>query len=147
MSRSPFGRLSNARSRARRGSALLESALVLILMIVVLIGIVDIGQVLVFHQGLVERARAGARWAVVNPYDSNRIKNVVVYNTPQPPPSAEPLLNLDPTMITTALVDSDTPEARIVVTISDYRFYFLSPFIAGGQRARPIAVSMPVEEM
>jgi hypothetical protein len=133
--------------RRQKGSSLVEAALALSLVALVLIGIVDLGQVLVLHQGLVERARAGARWAVVNPYDSVRIKNVVIYNSPDPPSGAAPLLYLAPGMVNTSLVNSGTPEARVVVTISGYSFRFFTPVIAGTYSAKPISVSMPVEEM
>ncbi len=139
-------RLSRTNTRATEGSALVESALALLLVSVVAIGIADIGQVLVFHQGVVDRAKVGARWAVTNPYDSNRIKNVILYSTPDPQPGARALLRLEPDMITTALLDANTAEARIMVSIRDYRFYFFSPFISGAKTARPIAVSMPLEE-
>ncbi len=129
------------------GTSGVEAALVLLLMIVVFIGVVDLGQVLVFHQAIVERARAGAHWGVLNPYDSARIKNVVVYSNPDPPAGALPLFSLEPGMVTTALVDQSTPEARLVVTINDYRFYFFTPLVAGAKIARPISVSMPVEAM
>jgi hypothetical protein len=50
-----------------------------------LVGIVDFGQFLFFHQVLTDRARAGARYAAVNPYNATSIQNVVVYNSPTAP--------------------------------------------------------------
>jgi hypothetical protein len=135
------------RRRNRKGSAIVEAALALLVVANVLIGIVDVGQILVFHQGLAERARAGARWAVVNPYDSEGIKNMVVYNSPEPGAAAKPFFYLDKSMVSTSLLNSGTPEARVVVTISGYTFRFFTPVIARAYTARPITVSMPIEEM
>ena len=69
--------------RGRKGSALVEGALVLGLMAFTLIGLVDIGTILVLHQGLTERVRAGARYGVVRPYDATKITNVVLYKAPR----------------------------------------------------------------
>jgi hypothetical protein len=135
------------RRRNRKGSAIVEAALALLVVVYVLIGIVDVGQILVFHQGLVERARAGARWAVVNPYDSDSIKNVVVYNNPEAGDGAKAFFFLNKNMVSTSLLNSGTPEARVVVTISGYTFRFFTPLVARAYTARPIMVSMPIEEM
>src|SRR5207247_7845746 len=70
--------------KTQHGQAMLESALVLLLLLVVLIGIVDMGQFLYFHQSLTERARAAARYGAVNTYSSPglAIQNVAIYNNP-----------------------------------------------------------------
>jgi len=140
-----LGRFRNIRRPRRKGSTFVEGALVLSVVIFTLIGIADLGQVLVLHQGLVERVRAGARWAVVNPFDSTQIKNVVVYNNPAPANDASALLMLNPTMVSATLHNPETPEARVAVQITNYPFHFFSPLIAGRYRARPISASMPVE--
>ncbi len=134
--------------RRRRGSSLTEGALVLAVLMVSLIGIIDVGQALVVQQGLAERARAGARYAVVNPQEAGgpqRVRNMVVYNTPTPAPDAAPLLRLAPDMVSVRLADPGTPEARIEVSIDDYPFQFYTPGIAGIYRSRAIRVSLPAE--
>ena len=133
--------------RSEKGSSLLESALVLSITAMTLIGIVDVGQVMVIHQGLTERVRAGARWGIAQPYDSSKIKNVVLYNTPDPPTNAKALLGLTPAAVAVSLVDTGTPEARIVVAVENYTFRFFTPLISGARGIRPIRISMPVEEM
>src|SRR5437763_1492718 len=74
-------RTSNPRER---GQALMESALVILIFLSFLIGTLDFGQFLFFHQTLVERARAAARYGAVNPTDSAGTVNVAVYNTGKP---------------------------------------------------------------
>ena len=66
--------------RPRRGSALVESALVLLLFIVILLGIMDFGQILFFHHILTERARAGARYAAVHAWDVAAVQRYVARN-------------------------------------------------------------------
>ena len=65
--------------RKRRGTTLIETALVLTIALMTFIGLIDIGTVIFRLQGLVERARTGARYAVVNTYNPTSIRNVVVY--------------------------------------------------------------------
>ena len=73
-------RSSRASSDKRRGQAVIESSLILLIFIPVLIGILDFGQFLYFHQSLSERARAGARYAAVHTFDATKIANYTLYN-------------------------------------------------------------------
>jgi Flp pilus assembly protein TadG len=72
------------RSRKRqRGQAIVESALTMLIFLPVLIGILDFGQFLYFHQSLTERARAGARYGAVHTLgDGSEAVNVAIYNNP-----------------------------------------------------------------
>jgi len=110
-------------------------------------GIVDLAQVLVVHQALVERVRAGARWATVNSFDATKIRNVVMYNTSSPPPGATPLFGLTASQVSATQYDANTPEYRIIVQIQGYPFHFFSPWIAGAYTARPISVDVSGESM
>src|SRR5713101_6240700 len=80
------GRPRNERAmRSRqnqRGQSLLESALVMLVLVPLLMGIIDVGQFLYFHQALSERAGAAARWGAVHPFDVAQIANVAIYNAP-----------------------------------------------------------------
>ena len=60
----------------RRGNGLVEAALVLMPLLLVIIGILDFGQLLFLHQTFTERARAGVRWSITNSYDTQQIKNL-----------------------------------------------------------------------
>jgi hypothetical protein len=133
------------RRHALRGSAFVEGALILTIVLFTLIGIIDVGQVLLTHQALVERLRAGARWGVVNTYSETNIRNVVIYNTPNPVEGAKPLLGLSSEMIQVSQVNSGTPEARIEVRIVNYPFRFFTPLIKGVYTAQRLRISIPVE--
>ena len=135
------------RTHTRRGSYFVEAALVMTVGLFTLIGIVDVGQVLVLHQGLVERARAGCRWAVVNQFDEDKVKNVVLYNTSDPPEKAKPLLGLKEDMVRVDQYSADTPEWRIIVRIRNYPFRFFSPWLKGVYTARPITIGMAGESL
>jgi hypothetical protein len=124
-----------------------EAALVMVIAVFCLIGIVDAGQVLVMHQGIAERVRTGARWGVVNAYDPVLIKNVVLYNTPNPAGGAKPLLNMTPSNVAVSWLNQGQPESRIVVSVQGYTIRFFTPFIRRNYVARTIRVSMPVEEI
>jgi hypothetical protein len=134
------------KNRRSRGNTMVEGSLALTLFAFSFLGVVDLGQVMTLHQGLAERARAGARWAVVNPYDNDGIENVVVYGTPTPDASSRAMFYLNRNVVSTELLDQNTPEARVVVRIEGYQFNFFSPLIGRRYTAKPIVVSMPVEE-
>ena len=120
--------------RGQRGHAVLEGGLMLLLFLGFLIGTLDFAQVLFFHQSLVERARAAARYAAVHPTDTDGTKNIAVYNTATPSEGASALLpGLTTSMVSLTPSGDGTPEARVKVTISGYPYYFFSPTIAGSR--------------
>jgi TadE-like protein len=134
------------RRRARKGSTLVESAIVLVLFLVLLIGILDAGQVLFLHNFLDERVRSAVRYAAVHTYDVNAIKNFAAYNDPVGPPGGGPgLFGLDPGMVQVARYDFGTPNARIEVSVTTFSMHFLSPWLAGTFTPRPFRASMPIE--
>jgi Flp pilus assembly protein TadG len=135
-------------SNRRRGQALVEGALVLLIFIPVLIGIADFGQFLYFHQTLTDRARAAARWGAVHAYTNSgtHIKEMAVYNVTDPPNGTAAFLpNLTTSMVTATLDDSGTDSARITVTISSYPFNFLSPFMSKDTWYRSVIATEPYE--
>jgi Flp pilus assembly protein TadG len=131
-------------SARKRGQSTVESALVFLLLIMTVLGTLDIGQVIFIRQGLVERARTGARYGAVHAADATAIRNIVLYNSPAAR-NGSPLFGITAAMVDVARPDIGTDEERIVVTISNYPYQFFSPFIAGSFRANPVVVSLPVE--
>jgi len=134
------------RNRSQRGSSMVETALILLTFILMLIGTIDFGQVIYFHQSLVERARAAARYGAINPTDTTGIRNIAVYNSatiPSPPTAVLP--SLTTAMIGVQNLGANSPEARIQVTISTYPINFISPYIARQFNNRPVIVSMSAE--
>jgi Flp pilus assembly protein TadG len=132
------------RKRRQKGHALLESALVLVIFLSFLIGTLDFAQFLYFHQSLVERVRAAARYGAVNPTDVTGIKNMAVYNSTTA--AATPMVpGLTTSIVSVAVEDSGTPASRVTVTVSGYPLQFFSPFIAGARTAQDISATMITE--
>lgn len=145
MSANPCNSAAAAR-RARRGSALVESALILLVFVALLVGIFDISQALFLHETLVEQARNACRYGVVH-YDSTEaIRNMVLYNRPTAPTdSTSGIFGLTASMVDVTRASVNSNEERMVVTITGYPFVFLSPWMAGRYQGRPIVASLPVE--
>ncbi|HEY2844560.1 MAG TPA: TadE/TadG family type IV pilus assembly protein [Bryobacteraceae bacterium] len=135
------------RKHSERGQSFVETGLVLIIFLMMLIGIIDFGQVLYFHQSLVERARAAARYGAIHPTDTTGIQNMAVYNTASYSGSAPPaiLSGLTTSMVDVQNPDINTSAARVVVTISNYPMNFISPYIAQSFHNRAIMVAMGSE--
>jgi len=139
------------RQRERRGQALIEIALVIFVLVAILTGTLDFGQYLYFHQSLVERARAAARYGAVNPVDRAGIVNVALYDDPRGG-TAPILADLTTTMIAVCLPGEGAcanaasgPGARVTVTISGYRMATFNLVIPRSFTNRPITVSLPSE--
>jgi Flp pilus assembly protein TadG len=132
----------------RKGQAFVESALTMLIFLPVLIGTADFGQFIYCHASLTDRARAAARYGAVHTYTSpgTAIKNFAVYENPSPADGAAPLLfNLTTSLVTATLDDSGTDSARITVTISNYPFSFLSPFMSKSTWYKTIIATEPYE--
>lgn len=134
------------KNHSERGQSFVETGLVLIIFLMLLIGIVDFGQVLYFHQSLVERARAAARYGAINPTDTTGIQKMAVYNSATAPSGSVAVLNgLTTAMVNVQNPDVNTSAARVVVTISNYPISFISPYIARTFTNRPVMVAMSSE--
>ncbi len=147
------------KTRQRRGAVIVEAALVMLLALMILIGILDFGQVLLLHQGLVERVRAGARYGVVHDWDGDsngaidRIRNVVRFGNSAG--SGGSSMGIFGVTEENVFVDresvggnvGDEGADRIVVEIRGYRFHFLTPGLAGRYEAKPIRHAITVENL
>jgi Flp pilus assembly protein TadG len=122
--------ISRIRRRNQRGNTLVEAGLIFVLGISLLIGLFDLGQILFIHQTVVERTRAAARWAAVNPYNSDQTKNMVLYGSPTAPDGGTPLFGMTTSNIAVAHDNSDGLYAdRIQITVSGYTYFFFSAAI------------------
>ena len=133
------------RKRKSRGSAVVESALSFIVFAAMLLGTFDFGQFLFIHQALTERARYSARWgAVNNPSDTASVVNMVLYFQSTAPGNPNPYFGLSSDNVTATYLDGGTYNARVVVKVSGYQYYILSPYIGGTYTGPNIQVSVPV---
>jgi Flp pilus assembly protein TadG len=131
--------------RSQSGQTLVESALVIIVLLFTLFGIIDFGQVLFFHQALVERARAGVRYsAVTYPFVASDIQNMTVYGNTAG--TGNPILaNLATSNVIAAQTGiQGCNGSRVSVTISNYPFDF-SLFIIKNIANWQITESLPWE--
>lgn len=134
------------KNRAERGSTMVESALVLLTFLLMILGAVDFGQVMYFHQSLMERARQAARYGATDPTNTTAIQNMAVYNsttTTGSPPAVLP--GLTTAMVSVTNSDANTSSARVVVSISGYTINFLSPYITQSFNNLAVTVSMSAE--
>ncbi len=134
--------------RRRRGQAALEAALTLLPFLALAIGVFDFGQVLLCHQMMVERVRGSLRWAVIRPFDGDgtQIRNLILYNQPTVPSGVpSTFLNLTASNIQVTHVPAptgDPNDERLTVSIVNYPYSFVSPWIAGSVTgARPVVQS------
>jgi Flp pilus assembly protein TadG len=116
--------------KRRKGQALVETGLIIVTFVAMLVGVMDLGQILFFHQSLVERVRSGVRWGAVHAYDETSIKNMIRYNQATQPVGAQPFLGISDSNITVSRLDSGLNTERIQVAIVNFQFYFVSPWIA-----------------
>jgi hypothetical protein len=123
---------------------MVEVALILSVAIITFIGILDIGSVVFLMQGLTERARAGARYGVVNtPFSAGNIQNVVVYGNSAG--TGNPLLNLSATAVSATNPSFGDNVKAVQVVISGYQYHFYTPFISGNKTLPNIEVSLTQE--
>ena len=110
--------------RAReRGQELVEFALTLLPLFILVIGILDLGRAAYAYTVMHNATREGCRYGVINPDNTDTIKNVVVNRALG--------LNLDPADVTVELLDlySNVPGDDTVQVSVTYDFPIVTPFI------------------
>lgn len=115
-------RISTSRLRGRRGSTIVETALVLSLVLFTIFFIIELGIVLFVHQGLTERARSAVRYAVVNTYDATKIKNLTVYGNSAGTGSALFGLTVGDVTVSQFAVDNQYSVIKVRITRTPYQF-------------------------
>ena len=137
--------------KRERGQSLVESTLVLLLFFAMLIGVMDVAQVLFTHQSLVERVNTAVRWGSVHPWQgADPIRNFVLYGQPdEPVRSASGYLGLDSANVE---VEYRAPSAErpddemLTVRIVNFESRLFSPWLAQTLISqRPVLVSAPVQ--
>lgn len=132
--------------RKRRGQALVESALVLMVVLMMLAGTFDLAQVFFVHQSLAERARKTARYASMNYEAPQEAENYFLYGTPNAPGIyASTFLSVEPSMVDVTRLNSDTNSDRMEVKVHDYPYSFVTPFLSGAYTGKSILATAPTE--
>ncbi len=132
-----------SRRNTSKGAAVVEASLTLTLFLLILFSLFDFGYTLFLHQTIVHRVRAAARYGAIYPGDLNTVKNYVVYN--QPTGSGPGMFGLEPSNVAVTRTGLGTTADRINLTVSNYRFTFVTFGYAGPKTGKPIMVSIPVE--
>jgi len=135
---------SNAGARSRRGNAVVEASMTLVLLSTIIFSLYDFSWELFFHQTLTSQARAGARYGAVNPGSTTAVQNMVLYNSTAG--SGPGVLGL--TSANVNVSRNGTPggaDDRMVVTITGYHFTLITFAFAGSHGGADIVVSSPVE--
>jgi hypothetical protein len=81
----------------------------------------SVGQVIFSRQTLAERAHAAARWGAMNPYDPERIRNLVLFGSATPGRDARPLLGLEASSVEVSNPGCPGPDCRVSVAIDGVR--------------------------
>ena len=126
---------------------MLETALVLITLLSMILFILDMGRIMLLQEFITERAREGARYAVVNNWGQTAVQNYVVYgSTTAPEGGGAGLLGLSTSQVTfTAVADSGINDARYQVQVSGFQFPVFIPYISGTFTTPTITVTAPAE--
>ncbi|HUS05827.1 MAG TPA: TadE/TadG family type IV pilus assembly protein [Bryobacteraceae bacterium] len=138
-------KISAAGRNKEAGSALLEGSLTLLVFLLLIIAICDFGQFLFIHQTITERVRGALRYGSVNPYDPTPVRNMVLYGNPAPPEGATPAFDMTADMVSVSRQDAGTQEDRLVVTVANYHYKFLTPYIAGSLSGLTISNTLTYE--
>jgi Flp pilus assembly protein TadG len=129
------------RRQTQAGTALVETALSLLLYTAIVFSLVDFGFIMFMHQTLANRAEAAARYGALNPTDTTGMKNYVLYN--QATGSGTGMFGLTASNVSATRSGVGTSADRVTVTISNVRYTAISPGIGG--MAKPISATLPVE--
>lgn len=125
-------------NRLSRGQSLVEFALLLPLLIVILIGILDLGRFFGGYVALTNAAREGARYAIDYPTDTTGIKNRTVSEV------SGSLPNFTTSNVTVNAASGTDPGNPITVAVS-YPFPLITTYLFGGLQNIPINTSATMQ--
>jgi Flp pilus assembly protein TadG len=113
--------------QSRKGSVMVETALMITILLVLMFGIVDLGRALFTANNLTSAAREGARWAAVQPpgLDTNAVKTQVINHFS--PFGGPALTNANIATTFTGIADDQSRALRVTVK---YRFTWITPIRA-----------------
>jgi Flp pilus assembly protein TadG len=132
------------RRRNQQGSTLVESALAMMVFFMLVMGLIDFGQVLFLRSSIQERMRGALRSGAIS-YDQTAITNYVLYGTRTPASGATPSFNLTSSMVAVNRLDANTSADRIQITISNYPVIFYTPILARRSVSGPIVAVQAME--
>lgn len=133
-----------------RGQSLVEATLVMLVFFALLLGVLDVGQVLLAHQSLVERVRYAVRWGSVHEWAGPEpIVNLVLYGQPAAPRiTTEGFLGLKPENV---IVRHRTPtperpdDETLTVEIVNFETHLFAPWMAQALVSpRPVSATAPM---
>jgi len=134
---------------------MVESALIMLVAMMVIIATFDFGQFLFMHQTLAEKARLAARYGALNwdrGCDTACVQNMVLYGQPTTPTNMANVIQvpgLKAANVSVTLPDPNTQgwDARVIVKIQNYNFKVFTPWLSpvGTMTARAIFATAPIE--
>lgn len=134
------------RDARQRGSNIVESALVLLIIVVVLLGILDFSQFLFIQQAITERVRGVTRTASIQSLSTLQIQNRICFGTDASPENQPGgYMGLRPGNVSAAIQDAASTSKRVVVTVSGLRLKTVSPYLPATLLMLPIRVTSPLE--
>jgi hypothetical protein len=123
---------------------MVETSLVLLVALALIIGIMDLGQILFLRQSVQERVRAALRAGVIT-YDPESIKNIVLYGKADPPDGARPSFHLTSAMVSVTRLNANESSDRIKISVTNYPIDFYTPLMAKRVVGRPIVAVLAME--
>jgi len=108
--------------RREQGQSLVEFALLLPLLLILLLGVLDLGRVFYVLVALKDAADEGATYAAIRPLDTQGIQLRTA-------DASGSLVTIDPAQVTVVRPATVVPGAPITVTV-EHSFEFFNPFIA-----------------
>ncbi len=140
----------------RRGSAVVEASLILMLFLVFLFSIFDFAFTTFQRQTILHAARSAARYGVTakwncdapdctDPAAVEAITNMLVYGSPDG--GTHGIFGLTPSMVQVTKPGTRlSPDEKLVITVSDFPMIFLTPGFGGRRTGKPITVCLSMEE-
>jgi Flp pilus assembly protein TadG len=125
----------------RAGTALVETALTLLLFTSILFSLVDFGYIMYLHQTLSNSAEMAARYGATNPSDTTGMVNYVLYHHYTGTGPGQ--FGLTSSNVSANRTGQGTAADRITITISGFRYPAISHGISS--TGKNITVSIPVE--
>jgi Flp pilus assembly protein TadG len=140
---------TGTRRKNQKGQAMIEAALVTVVMVGMIFFIMDMGRILLMQQYVSERVQETARMAVVNNWTAAETKNYLVYSsTTAPTGSTSGFLGLQTSQVSyQTLGTSGAADYRLQVKVSGVPALTWIPYVSGQYTLAPVVATIPAESL
>lgn len=132
--------------RLQKGSALVESSLILLIFLAMTLGTVDFANLMFLHQSVYERTRKAVRYSVAKQLTADEIRNLILYDSlTTPQDTTTGYFGLTASDIGVTFNNAGLSSQRVNISVSNVAMPMISFWLPASMRAKTLNFTLNLE--